>query len=93
LNKSGKCLWNLVNGPDKSGCGKKKNQVDKLTFILKSFYFLLEYRMSYYKKGCNMVILTKPKCSNLERFQECAKKTKFQECAEIYPTGQTGIAR
>jgi hypothetical protein len=27
------------------------------------FYFSLEYRSSYYKEGCNMVILTKPKCS------------------------------
>jgi hypothetical protein len=27
------------------------------------FYFSLEYRLSYYKVGCNMVILTKPKCS------------------------------
>ncbi len=43
--------------------GKKKNQVDKLKFILKCFYFLLEYRSSYYKEGCNMVILTKPKSS------------------------------
>jgi hypothetical protein len=27
------------------------------------FYFSLEYRSPYYKEGCNMVILTKPKCS------------------------------
>jgi hypothetical protein len=27
------------------------------------FYLSLEYRMSYYKEGCNMVILTKPKFS------------------------------
>jgi hypothetical protein len=27
------------------------------------FYFSLEYRSSYYKEGCNMVILTKLKCS------------------------------
>jgi hypothetical protein len=27
------------------------------------FYLSLEYRSSYYKEGCNMVILTKPKCS------------------------------
>jgi hypothetical protein len=27
------------------------------------FYFSLEYRSSYYKEGCNMMILTKPKCS------------------------------
>jgi hypothetical protein len=27
------------------------------------FYFSLEYRSSYYKEGCNKVILTKPKCS------------------------------
>jgi hypothetical protein len=43
--------------------GKRKNQVDKLKFILKCFYFLLEYRSSYYEEGCNMVILTKPKYS------------------------------
>jgi hypothetical protein len=27
------------------------------------FYSSLEYMSSYYKEGCNMVILTKPKCS------------------------------
>jgi hypothetical protein len=27
------------------------------------FYLSLEYRSSYYKEGCNMVILIKPKCS------------------------------
>jgi hypothetical protein len=27
------------------------------------FYFSVEYMSSYYKEGCNMVILTKPKCS------------------------------
>jgi hypothetical protein len=27
------------------------------------FYFSLEYRSLYYKEGCNMVILTKTKCS------------------------------
>jgi hypothetical protein len=27
------------------------------------FYLSLEYRSLYYKKGCNMVILIKPKCS------------------------------
>jgi hypothetical protein len=27
------------------------------------FYLFPEYRSSYYKEGCNMVILTKPKCS------------------------------
>jgi hypothetical protein len=27
------------------------------------FYLSLEYMSSYYKEGCNMVILTKPKCS------------------------------
>jgi hypothetical protein len=27
------------------------------------FYLSLEYRSSYYNEGCNMVILTKPKCS------------------------------
>jgi hypothetical protein len=27
------------------------------------FYLFLEYKSSYYKEGCNMVILTKPKCS------------------------------
>jgi hypothetical protein len=27
------------------------------------FYLSLEYRSSYYKEGCNMVILTKPKWS------------------------------
>jgi hypothetical protein len=27
------------------------------------FYLSLEYRLSYYQEGCNMVILTKPKCS------------------------------
>jgi hypothetical protein len=26
------------------------------------FYFSLEYRSSYYKEGCNMEILKKPKC-------------------------------
>jgi hypothetical protein len=26
------------------------------------FYLSLEYRSPYYKEGCNMVILTKPKC-------------------------------
>jgi hypothetical protein len=41
----------------------KKNQVVKLKYILMCFYFSLEYRSSYYKEGCNMVILTKPKCS------------------------------
>jgi hypothetical protein len=28
-----------------------------------AFYLSLEYRSPYYKVGCNMVILTKPKCS------------------------------
>jgi hypothetical protein len=41
---------------------QKKNQVVKLKFILMCFYFSLEYRSSYYNEGCNMVILTKPKC-------------------------------
>jgi hypothetical protein len=27
------------------------------------FYLSLEYMLSYYKEECNMVILTKPKCS------------------------------
>jgi hypothetical protein len=27
------------------------------------FYLSLEYRLSYYREGCNLVILTKPKCS------------------------------
>jgi hypothetical protein len=27
------------------------------------FYFLLEYRLPYYKEGCNMVIFIKPKFS------------------------------
>jgi hypothetical protein len=27
------------------------------------FYLSLEYSSSFYKEGCNMVILTKPKCS------------------------------
>jgi hypothetical protein len=48
---------------------QKKNQVVKLKYILMCFYFSLEYRSSYYKEGCNMVILTKPKCS--KSFSRC----------------------
>jgi hypothetical protein len=31
------------------------------------FYFSLEYSSPYYKEGCNVVILTKPKCSKTLR--------------------------
>jgi hypothetical protein len=34
-------------------------QVQAYSYV---FYLSLEYRSPYYKEGCNMVILTKPKC-------------------------------
>jgi hypothetical protein len=37
------------------------------------FYLSLEYRSTYYKEGCNMVILTKPKCSKPEEIPRVMK--------------------
>jgi hypothetical protein len=40
------------------------------------FYLSLEYRLSYYKEGCNMVILTKPKCSKSREIPRVMKGNK-----------------
>jgi hypothetical protein len=45
------------------------------------FYLSLEYRLSYYKEGCNMVILTKPKCSKPREISRVMKgKQNFKVC-------------
>jgi hypothetical protein len=40
------------------------------------FYLSLEYRSSYYKEGCNMVILTKPKCSKPREIPRVMKENQ-----------------
>jgi hypothetical protein len=70
----------------------KKNQVDKLNLILFVFYLSLEYRLSYYKEGCNMVILTKSKCLKLREIPRVVKENQIPKCAEISTTGQTSFA-
>jgi hypothetical protein len=71
---------------------KKKNQVDKLKFILKCFISFLSIGHRIIKRDATWWSWQNQIAQNLERFQEWAKETKFQECAEICPTGQTGIA-
>jgi hypothetical protein len=62
------------------------------------FYLSLEYRSPYYKEGCNMVILTKPKCSKPRRDSKSdERKPKFQSVLksllpvrQVLHTSQTG---
>jgi hypothetical protein len=56
------------------------------------FYLSLEYMSPYYKEGCNMVILTKPKCLKPRDIPRVVKGNQIPKCAEISPTGQTGFA-
>jgi hypothetical protein len=45
------------------------------------FYLSLEYRLSYYKEGCNMVILTKPKYSKSREIPRVIKGNQnFKLC-------------
>jgi hypothetical protein len=46
----------------------------------------------YYKEGCNIVILTKPKCLKPREIPRVVKENQIPKCAEISPTGQTGFA-
>jgi hypothetical protein len=62
------------------------------------FYFSLEYRLSYYKEGCNMVILTKPKVLKTHRDSksDVRKPNSKSVLKSVLPvrsvlhTGQTG---
>jgi hypothetical protein len=46
-----------------------------------AFYLSLEYRSPYYKEGCNMVILTEPKCSNPREILRVMKENQnFKVC-------------
>jgi hypothetical protein len=55
------------------------------------FYLSLKYRSSYYKEGCNMVILTKPKCLKPREIPRVVKRNQTPKCGEISPTGQTSF--
>jgi hypothetical protein len=56
------------------------------------FYLSLEYRSSYYKKGCNMVILTKPNCLKPREIPRVVKGNQIPKCTKISPIGQTVFA-
>jgi hypothetical protein len=72
--------------------GSRKNQVDMLKHILMCFIFLLSIGHRIIKGDATWWSWQNQSAQNPERFQEWWEETKFQECAEIYPTGQTGIA-
>jgi hypothetical protein len=81
LDKDEKCL------KEKSSC---QAQVYSYVFSLS-----LEYRSSYYQEGCNMVILTKSKCSKPRKSNE--RESKFQSVLKsllsvrpVLQTDQTG---
>jgi hypothetical protein len=40
------------------------------------FYLSLEYRSPYYKEGCNMMILTKSKCSKHRKIPRVMKENQ-----------------
>jgi hypothetical protein len=57
-----------------------------------ALYLSLEYMSSYYQEGCNMVVLTKPKCSKSREISRVVKGNQIPKCDEISPTGQTDCA-
>jgi hypothetical protein len=77
-------LWQRWEGD------KKKNQVDKLMFILKCFISFLSIGRCTIKRDATLWSWQNQSAQNLERFQEWPNETKLQECVEIYPTDQTG---
>jgi hypothetical protein len=56
------------------------------------FYLSLEYRSSYYKEGCNMMILTKPKCLKPREIPRVVKGNEISKCTKISRSGQTIFA-
>jgi hypothetical protein len=42
---------------------RQKEESSSQAQVYTQVFFTLEYRSPYYEEGCNMVILTKPKCS------------------------------
>jgi hypothetical protein len=76
---------------DKDEIGTKKNQVDKLKFILICFISLLGIGRRTIKRDATWWFWQNQSAQNPEIFHEWCKETKFQEYAEICHTGQTGI--
>jgi hypothetical protein len=76
---------------DKDENGTKKNQVDKLKFILIYFISLLNIDRRAIKRDVTWWSWQNQSAQNPERFHEWCKKIKFQECTEIRRTGHTGI--
>jgi hypothetical protein len=77
---------------DKDENSTKKNQVDKLEFILICFISILSICRRTIKRDVIWCSWQNQSAQNPERFHEWCKETKFQECAEIGHTGQIGIA-
>ena len=69
----------------------KKNQVDKLKFILICFTFLLSIGRRTTKRDATWWSWQNQSAQNQDSFHEWCKETKFHECAEICHTGQTSI--
>jgi hypothetical protein len=68
---------------DKEENGTKRNQVDKLKFILICFICLLSIGCRTIKRDATWWSWQNQSAQNPERFYEWCKKTKFWECAEI----------
>jgi hypothetical protein len=77
---------------DKDENGTKKNQVDKLKFILICFISLLSIGRRTIKRDATWWSWQNQSTQNPERFQEWWKETKILMCAEISPIGQTSFA-
>jgi hypothetical protein len=76
---------------DKDENDTKKNQVDKLKFILICFISLMSICHHTIKRNATWWSWQNQSAQNPDRFYEWCKETKFPECAEICHTGQTGI--
>jgi hypothetical protein len=72
---------------DKDENGTKKNQVDKLKFILICFISLLSIGHRTIKRDATWWSWQNQSAQNPERFHEWCKEIKFQECAKICHTG------
>jgi hypothetical protein len=81
----------ILSSLDKDENGTKKNQVDKLKFILICFISLLGIGQCTIKRDVTWWSWQNQSAQNPERFHEWCKESKFQECDEIYHTGQTNI--
>jgi hypothetical protein len=75
---------------DKDENGTKKNQVDKLKFILIYFTFLLSIGRRTTKRDATWWSWQNQSAQNQDSFHEWCKETKFQECAEICHIGPVG---